>query len=225
MRKVKYAEKSGSAGYTAVTLEDIIKSIEQMKQGIKKKRDFSYNTLLVCLEELKNLRAQSGSIGENSAVRKIKFTVEGEPVAKARPRLRYGNLGAYTPQKTIDYEELVRTEYIRQVKEYRSKPAFEQNECVKLVVDAYYAIPKNEGKKKILYMLSKIIRPVKKPDWDNVGKIVSDALNKLAFYDDQQIVSATVNKYYSKTPRIEVTLYKLPCFSQKATIKEIEGKM
>lgn len=33
------------------------------------------------------------------------------------------------------------------------------------------------------------------PDWDNLGKLVSDALNKVAYKDDAQIVSGTVRKH------------------------------
>jgi len=34
----------------------------------------------------------------------------------------------------------------------------------------------------------------------------SDALNGLAYHDDSQIVSATVEKWYSTEPRVEVIL-------------------
>ena len=33
-------------------------------------------------------------------------------------------------------------------------------------------------------MICDEISPTKKPDWDNIGKIVSDALNKFAYKDD-----------------------------------------
>jgi Holliday junction resolvase RusA-like endonuclease len=35
-----------------------------------------------------------------------------------------------------------------------------------------------------------------KPDWDNIGKIVSDALNGVAYADDSQIVEGYVRKQY-----------------------------
>jgi len=35
-----------------------------------------------------------------------------------------------------------------------------------------------------------------KPDWDNIGKLVCDALNRVAYRDDSQIDSGTVRKRY-----------------------------
>lgn len=206
-----------TAEMNAVSLDDVIKSIEQMSQGTRKNRNFQYSTILSFLEELKERRGKTVK-----PEKVVQFVVKGEPVAKARPRLRYGGLGAYTPRKTTDYEDYIKAEYIRQLKQYRSKPAFEPNDCIGIVVDAYFTIPKGTSKKKIEYMNKGLIRPTKKPDWDNVGKIVSDALNKIAFHDDKQIVGAAVHKYFSSMPRIEVTIYKYPCFNSTVTIKEIE---
>lgn len=39
--------------------------------------------------------------------------------------------------------------------------------------------------------------PCVKPDWDNIGKLVSDGLNNLAYNDDCQIVDARVIKRWS----------------------------
>jgi Holliday junction resolvase RusA-like endonuclease len=50
------------------------------------------------------------------------------------------------------------------------------------------------------------MRPTKRPDWDNLGKLVSDSLNGLAYKDDSQIVEATAAKYYSDRPRVEIEI-------------------
>ena len=128
----------------------------------------------------------------------IKLMIPGEPCAKQRPRLGKGY--TYTPKKTVNYETLVRELYIMQ--NYRQQL---EGELV-MTVRAYFAIPKSASKKKAADMSSGKIRPVKRPDWDNVGKMCSDALNGLAYHDDSQIVSATVEKWYSTEPRVEVEL-------------------
>ena len=128
----------------------------------------------------------------------IKLTIPGEPCAKQRPRLGKGY--TYTPQKTVNYETLVRELYILQ--NFRQKL---DGELV-MTVRAYFTIPKSASKKKAADMVAGRIRPTKRPDWDNVGKIISDALNGLAYHDDSQIVSATVEKWYSTEPRVEVEL-------------------
>jgi Holliday junction resolvase RusA-like endonuclease len=129
----------------------------------------------------------------------IKLTIPGEPCAKQRPRTtKQGH--TYTPQKTVNYETLVRELYILQ--NFRQQL---EGELV-MTVRAYFTIPKSASKKKAADMVSGRIRPAKRPDWDNVGKIISDALNGLAYHDDSQIVSATVEKWYSLEPRVEVIL-------------------
>jgi Holliday junction resolvase RusA-like endonuclease len=56
-------------------------------------------------------------------------------------------------------------------------------------------------------MLDESVFPTKKPDIDNVVKSIFDALNKVAFNDDTQIISLSVRKFYSEHPRVEVTIW------------------
>ena len=55
-------------------------------------------------------------------------------------------------------------------------------------------------------MMCHAIRPMKKPDNDNVVKIIQDALNLVAYHDDVQIVDCQLRKFYSDRPRVEVTI-------------------
>jgi Holliday junction resolvase RusA-like endonuclease len=73
-------------------------------------------------------------------------------------------------------------------------------------IDAYFEIPKSASKKNKQLMNNGGIRPTKKPDLDNIMKIVCDALNKVAYADDSQIVSAIVKKFYDEMPRVEIDI-------------------
>lgn len=73
-------------------------------------------------------------------------------------------------------------------------------------VFAYYAIPKSISKKKRQAMLDKKIRPTKKPDADNVCKVICDSLNGVAYRDDTQVVDCMVRKFYAEIPRVLVTI-------------------
>lgn len=157
---------------------------------------------------------------------KIFFVVRGEPYGKGRPRFarQENKLGkqyvkTYTPQKTSDYEELVQTEFMSQVK--KIKP-FGQRELLEMTVYAYYEIPKTTPKWQIPYMLKGIIRPLKKPDWDNIGKTVADSLNGVAYHDDQQIVDGMVRKFYSDKPRVEVTIRTIKGYPQMIKRTDLE---
>lgn len=133
----------------------------------------------------------------------IRFTIPGEPKGKGRPRLgRSGH--AYTPHDTAVYENLVKLCY-RDENPDDSETAC-KDEPVSVLIWAYYQIPKSVSKKARLAMQMGDIRPSKKPDCDNIAKIVCDALNGLAYYDDSQICELTVFKHYSETPRVEVKI-------------------
>ena len=132
---------------------------------------------------------------------KIELTIQGEPIGKARPRVcKYGT---YTPAKTVNYETLVRELYI--IGNYGRQ----LEGALEIEVRAYFGIPKSAKKKDVPHMLNDYIKPTKKPDVDNILKIIGDALNGLAYRDDSKIVTASVFKCYSDKPRVEVEIWEL----------------
>lgn len=133
----------------------------------------------------------------------VHFTVPGEPVGKGRPRFsRQGSfVMAYTPGKTVSYENLIKVEYERQ-----SGLSFGERE-IGLRVTAYFSIPKSVSKAKRQQMKDGEIRPAKKPDIDNVCKVVADALNGVAYNDDRQIVYTEISKRYDDMPRMDVSIF------------------
>lgn len=131
----------------------------------------------------------------------MKFTVPGEPKGKARHRTtKTGH--TYTPQATVDYENWVKQCYTATEHKERLEGQIEAH------ITAFFSVPKSASKTKREKMLSGEIRPTKKPDWDNIGKIVCDSLNDLAYKDDSHIVTGSVKKFYSDEPRVEVELRK-----------------
>lgn len=133
----------------------------------------------------------------------VRFTVFGDPQGKGRPRFSTvcGHVSTRTPDNTVVYENLVQTEYRLQ-----SGVRFPDEAMLDVRIFAYYAIPKSVSKKKHQAMLDHKIRPTKKPDFDNIGKVICDALNKIAYRDDAQIVDAQVRKFYSDEPRVVVRI-------------------
>ena len=135
----------------------------------------------------------------------MKFTIYGNPVSKGRPRFsRRGNF-AYTDEKTVSYENLVKLSFLEQIED-KMKYLTEDKKELKAVITAYYSIPKSTSNKKRELMIAKKIRPTKKPDLDNISKIILDSLNGLAYKDDSQIVTLELKKYYGEQPRVEVEL-------------------
>ena len=143
-------------------------------------------------------------ITEDEVMRKIKFSIPGQPFGKQRPKFsRTGvYVKTYTPDKTVSYENLVKLMYQQAAK----GRMFSEGAALDVRIIAYFEIPKSISKKKRKDMLEHRIRPTKKPDWDNIGKIVCDSLNKVAYRDDSAVVDAQVRKFYSENPRVDVTI-------------------
>ena len=135
---------------------------------------------------------------------KVKFTVLGEPEGKGRPRFRQvgGYTKPYTPDKTVSYENLIKMEYRRQCRDFK----FENTDQLDVRITAYYGIPKSKPKKTQKLMEEHILRPLKKPDADNVIKAVLDSLNNIAYHDDTQVVDLQIRRFYSRDPRLVVTI-------------------
>lgn len=136
----------------------------------------------------------------------VRFTIPGEPKGKARPRVfmnKKGRSQAITPKETLSYENLVKWVY------QNTQDATKLEGEIEARIVAMYPIPKSMTKKNRQLIDEGKLHPTKKPDLDNVAKIVLDSLNGIAYSDDSQIVKLTVEKHYSANPRVEVTLYKL----------------
>lgn len=130
-----------------------------------------------------------------------------EPMGKGRPQFSTygGRITARTPQRTVAYENLVKMEYKAQ-----AGLQFPDDAMLSVRIFAYLSIPKSVSKKKRTAMLEGLIRPTKKPDHDNIGKIVCDALNGIAYRDDAQIVDSLVRKFYSDKPCVLVEISGIP---------------
>lgn len=124
----------------------------------------------------------------------LQFVVDGQPQGKARPRItRAGH--AYTPENTRRYEKQIRDTAAYEVNKQRWKIT---TEPVKVFLCARFEIPKSWPKKKKLLALSGLIYPVKKPDSDNITKVILDAMNGIVYRDDVQVIDIQLKKQYCK---------------------------
>lgn len=70
-----------------------------------------------------------------------------------------------------------------------------------------------------------LIRPLVKPDWDNIGKKYSDMYNHNVWIDDTLVISGTVNRFYSILPRVEIKLRYLNMLYNKYQYNTISKKV
>jgi Holliday junction resolvase RusA-like endonuclease len=130
----------------------------------------------------------------------LEFTVPGQPQGKQRPRFDSRNNRTYTPQKTVDYEKLVQHGYLCYCRGKKLTGA------VAVDITANFKIPKSWSKTKHLDALNGNILPTVKPDYDNISKSITDALNGIAYIDDAYVTDSTFRKRYSETPGVTVKL-------------------
>lgn len=130
----------------------------------------------------------------------IKLTIPGKPLGKQS--VKVGKFGGFNRPETKNYLARVQSIFAG------SYPGFTPlASAVQLTITAYFPIPKSTSKKKREEMSCGIIRPtIKRNDWDNIGKIIGDGLNQIAYVDDCQIVDGRVIKFYSDRPRVEITI-------------------
>lgn len=129
------------------------------------------------------------------------FTIPGIPVPKGRPRIsvRGGFARAYTPEKTVSFEN--RVGHAGHEAMYGRPPV---EGPLTLIVGVVLPIPVSWSGKKTASALSGAIRPCGRPDVDNFAKAVLDGLNGIVWRDDAQVVSLTATKAYGRTPCVEV---------------------
>ena len=134
---------------------------------------------------------------------KIELTVPGEPQGKQRAKVfKKGDFaGAYTPKKTVNYETYIKALFVAKYPDFipLTGPLI-------LQFVAYVSIPKSTSQKKRFLMLERIILPEKKPDVDNILKIIMDALESVAYERDSQIAISVSVKLYSDRPRLELQI-------------------
>ncbi|MBS7021112.1 MAG: RusA family crossover junction endodeoxyribonuclease [Firmicutes bacterium] len=133
----------------------------------------------------------------------MKFTVPEKPHGKDRPRFRkIGNyVSTYNTKATTDYEKLVKLSALEQCKDQLDR---EYSGPVKMSIKAYFKPNKSISKKQYNLLIGQA--HLKKPDSDNIAKIICDSLNKIAYHDDSQIYDLHIEKYYNDQERVEVEI-------------------
>lgn len=146
----------------------------------------------------------------------IILTIEGEPFGKLnlQPTIIGGRLTVYQPKKNENYINQVIAAISKFVKDNNVEPLlYPKGTPVKVSIDAFFGIPKQCFRKNGLNdkgqkMHQQSILPTKKPDCDNISKIICDGITHSAmiWHDDSQVCELEVHKWYSVYPRVEVCI-------------------
>lgn len=125
----------------------------------------------------------------------MRFRVDGKVRGKGRPRFWNGH--AVTPQETRDYEELV-------AMMYRVSGGKTIDIPCRVKVEAHYKIPSAASRNAKADMLNGLVKCTRKPDIDNVQKIILDGLNGVAYKDDSQVYEISGSKVWDISEYVDV---------------------
>lgn len=133
----------------------------------------------------------------------FRFTIPGDPVAKARPRVYRVNgfTRTVTPETTVRYEQHVRNCAMLA----GAQPI---DGALSATVQFWFALPASKARKRPVPQTHKTT----KPDCDNLAKAVLDACNGVVYADDSQVARLTVEKYVAaqgEPSRCEVEIAQL----------------
>lgn len=157
----------------------------------------------VCSDINSNLSIFNQSVSNqqhtDSTTQSYFFTIPGEPVAMARHRTtRSGH--TYTPKKTADAKCNIAYAVSQQ---YKGLPL---DSPLRLTAIFYFTPPQNLIKKYPAELKAEAIPVIKRPDADNLVKLICDALNGILWTDDKLIVDVRAIKRYSQQPRVSFTV-------------------
>lgn len=131
----------------------------------------------------------------------IEFTIHTKPMGAVRMTQR-GKWRSETAQRYLSYKSLIGIEARKHFKVPMSGP-------VHAIIRFYYEIPASWSKTQKDQARNGHKSPVVKPDLDNCVKGIYDSLNKVAWNDDNQVVSTVATKCYSDNPRIEIQIFEV----------------
>jgi Holliday junction resolvase RusA-like endonuclease len=142
------------------------------------------------------IRAEGDHVGEPKVLR---LTLYGDPVGKARPRVtrtKSGKSLTYTPSRTAQAQEQWKALFL----ESRQQP-FSEGTPLCLLLRAFLSRPQ--------YLRKRARLPITKPDLDNMAKLVTDALEGLAYHRDSNFIAMNLSKHYATypdPPRVEIEI-------------------
>lgn len=141
---------------------------------------------------------------------KLELELEIEPLAVQSARFYRAGKGirSYQPEKITGWKKSVRTMAIYQLP--ANFKMFTRDVPLRLDVELLFAPLKSMRNAELAGISAgKIVYKTSRGDLDNYSKALFDALNKIIWEDDSQIVDYHVVKRYSTTPGIKISLFNL----------------
>lgn len=176
-----------------------------------------YDTLHITEQQAYEIMlTQSKMVGDLSYSSDINVVLFEVPEGSPRPRFRIvnrqnlANMAIANPSFVHVYSitGAEDNKYMRRLVDAGELSQLNSLICTPCNVDicAYMKTPSYLGKQDTILAEIGLIRPIYKPDFDNIAKKYSDMFNRNVWLDDTLVMDGAVHKYYSVLPRIEIRI-------------------
>ena len=126
------------------------------------------------------------------------FEIEGVPIPQKQTKFIKATGIAYNPSRK-DVEQVK-----WQIKPYAPQAPLEG--AIEMHLTFYMPIPKSVSRAVHMQMLNGVILHVKKPDFDNLAYLITNALKQIVYRDDSQVTDCIIRKRYGERPRTVIKI-------------------
>lgn len=182
----------------------------------RERLEWMCNTLSISYNDMSNILYERDRRMNSLYYTTIRVVLYQIPQGAKRPRYRFINRGNLTSAAKIDNsfihvyspDAASNHEYMKRLVTDQDFIQLEHLICTPCDVHyrAYFPTPKSYNKLETFMAEIGLNRPLTKPDFDNIEKLYADMYNSNVWIDDALTVSATINKFYSILPRVEIDL-------------------
>lgn len=202
----------------------------------RQRMSWLYDTLKLTqsqMYEIMNTSSQmSGALQFSGDINVVLFEVpEGSP----RPRFRIvnrqnlANMAIANPSFVHVYSitGAEDNKFMRRLVDAGELQQLDSLICTPCNVDicAYMRTPTSFNKIDMILAEMGLIRPIYKPDFDNIAKKYSDMFNKNVWLDDTLVIDGSIHKYYSVLPRIEIRIRYLNMLYNRSQYNSITNRV
>ena len=198
-----FADKDYEKKHGMVSSDEEERIYELLSHKIKNER--MMNSLMNRLDEIQSIKWHS-----------ISFCIYTDPKATPRPRVNRFTHTFYVKGAANNRKQFKK--WIDSIDHPFIHTPF------KFQCDTYSETPKSMNAVETILAEFGLIRPVSRPDWDNLGKTYSDMIHEGLILDDSLIIDGRVRKFYSTKPRVEIFIEYMDAYDSLYNEKKMKGR-
>ena len=186
-------------------------------------------------KRMREIISTRDSILNSMYYKSLKICLYEEPEGTPRPRARLINRYNILDESKADsnfiqiYPITGKADNMYMKKLVSQNDYLEANELIytpcDVCVNVYFKPPSSFTINDLFLAEIGLIRPIKKPDWDNIGKKYSDMYNGNIWLDDDLVIDGQVRKWYSILPRVEIDLKYTNMLFNKSQYNQMKSRL